>query len=129
MNYEEIYNEYKKIKDNLLARKNAIIKRNLEEIYRLDEELITISEKIKSYDLKNNNFTQEEKQSLKNLASEIKQLEENNEILINHSLGVIKNTLSGILNIIQKDKNSYNSKGLNCQNEDESPLSSIIEEA
>ncbi len=129
MEYEEIYNEYKKIKDNMLERKEAIIVRNLEKIYKLDEELIEITEKLKTYDLKDNNFTSEEKQNLKDLVSEIKKLEENNEILINHSLGVIKNTLSGILNIIQKDKNSYNSKGLNCQNEDESPISSIIEEA
>lgn len=129
MEYEKIYNEYKKIKDNMLERKEAIIVRNLEKIYKLDEELIEITEKLKTYDLKDNNFTSEEKQNLKDLVSEIKKLEENNEILINHSLGVIKNTLSGILNIIQKDKNSYNSKGLNCQNEDESPISSIIEEA
>ena len=129
MEYEKIYNEYKKIKDNMLERKEAIIVRNLEKINKLNEERIEITEKLKTYDLKDNNFTSEEKQNLKDLVSEIKKLEENNEILINHSLGVIKNTLSGILNRIQKDKNSYNSKGLNCQNEDESPISSIIEEA
>ena len=129
MKFEEIYSEYEKLRNNLSSRRIAIIKKNLEEIGRLDEELIVISERIKAFDLKNNNFTESEKESLKTLASEIKNLEENNEILINYSLNVINNTLSGILNIIQKDKTSYNSKGLNCQNEDENAISSIIEEA
>ena len=129
MKFEEIYSEYEKLRNNLSSRRIAIIKKNLEEIGRLDEELIVISERIKAFDLKNNNFTESEKESLKTLASEIKNLEENNEILINYSLNVINNTLSGILNIIQKDKTSYNSKGLNCQNEDENTISSIIEEA
>ena len=129
MKFEEVYSEYEKLRNNLSSRRTAIIKRNLEEIGRLDEELIVISEKIKAFDLKNNNFTEKEKESLKTLASEVKNLEENNEILINYSLNVINNTLSGILNIIQKDKTSYNSKGLNCQNEDENAISSIIEEA
>ena len=129
MKFEEVYSEYEKLRNNLSSRRTAIIKRNLEEIGRLDEELIVISERIKTFDLKNNNFTEKEKESLKTLASEVKNLEENNEILINYSLNVINNTLSGILNIIQKDKTSYNSKGLNCQNEDENAISSIIEEA
>ncbi len=129
MKFEEVYSEYEKLRNNLSSRRTAIIKRNLEEIGRLDEELIVISEKIKTFDLKNNNFTEKEKESLKTLVSEVKNLEENNEILINYSLNVINNTLSGILNIIQKDKTSYNSKGLNCQNEDENAISSIIEEA
>ena len=129
MKFEEVYSEYEKLRNNLSSRRTAIIKRNLEEIGRLDEELIVISEKIKAFDLKNNNFTEKEKESLKTLVSEVKNLEENNEILINYSLNVINNTLSGILNIIQKDKTSYNSKGLNCQNEDENAISSIIEEA
>ncbi len=129
MKFEEVYSEYERLRNNLSSRRTAIIKRNLEEIGRLDEELIVISEKIKTFDLKNNNFTEKEKESLKTLVSEVKNLEENNEILINYSLNVINNTLSGILNIIQKDKTSYNSKGLNCQNEDENAISSIIEEA
>lgn len=129
MKFEEVYSEYERLRNNLSSRRTAIIKRNLEEIGRLDEELIVISERIKTFDLKNNNFTEKEKESLKTLVSEVKNLEENNEILINYSLNVINNTLSGILNIIQKDKTSYNSKGLNCQNEDENAISSIIEEA
>ena len=129
MKFEEVYSEYERLRNNLSSRRTAIIKRNLEEIGRLDEELIVISERIKTFDLKNNNFTEKEKESLKTLVSEVKNLEENNEILINYSLNVINNTLSGILNIIQKDKTSYNSKGLNCQNEDENTISSIIEEA
>lgn len=129
MKFEEVYSEYERLRNNLSSRRTAIIKRNLEEIGRLDEELIVISERIKAFDLKNNNFTEKEKESLKTLVSEVKNLEENNEILINYSLNVINNTLSGILNIIQKDKTSYNSKGLNCQNEDENAISSIIEEA
>ena len=129
MKFEEVYSEYERLRNNLSSRRTAIIKKNLEEIGRLDEELIVISERIKAFDLKNNNFAESEKESLKTLASEIKKLEENNEILINYSLNVINNTLSGILNIIQKDKTSYNSKGLNCQNEDEDTISSIIEEA
>ncbi len=128
MKFEEVFLEYQNLKQNLLDRKQAIIKRNLEDITRLDSELVVIIDKIKKIDISNNDFTKEEKEQLKSLGKEIKKLEENNEMLIKHSLDVINNTLSGIFNIIIKDKNTYNSKGLNC-NEDETPFSSIVEEA
>ena len=128
MKFEEVLSEYKNLKQNLLDRKQAIIKRNIEVITRLDEELVVIADKIKKFDILNNNFTEDEKKELKTLGKEIKKLEENNETLIKYSLNVINSTLSGILNIINKDKNTYNSKGLNCRG-DEIPFSSIIEEA
>ncbi len=128
MKFEEVLLEYENLKQNLLDRKQAIIKRNIDLISKLDNELVVIADKIKKFDISNNNFTDEEKAQLKTLGKEIKKLQENNEILIKYSLDVINNTLSGILNIIYKDKNTYNSKGLNC-NGDETPFSSIIEEA
>ena len=42
MKFEEVYSEYEKLRNNLSSRRTAIIKRNLEEIGRLDEELIVI---------------------------------------------------------------------------------------
>ena len=74
-------------------------------------------------------FMQNEKDELKKLGEEIKVLQENNEILIKHSLGVINNILSGILNIAQNDKCSYNSRGMGCQDSESLDISSITEEA
>ena len=55
--------------------------------------------------------------------------QDNNEILIKHSLGVINNILSGILNIAQSEKCSYNSKGIGCNDSESLDISSITEEA
>jgi hypothetical protein len=60
---------------------------------------------------------------------EIKTLQENNEILIKHSLNVINNILSGILNIAQNEKTSYNAQGKGCQDSESLDISSITEEA
>ena len=79
--------------------------------------------------LANNSFSEDEKENLRKLGEEIKTLQENNEILIKHSLGVINNILSGILNIAQNDKCSYNSRGLGCQDSESLDISSITEEA
>ena len=131
MEYKKVYEAYLKLKENLALKKEAIIKKKLEELTRIDEELIVLCEQLKTFDFKklSQTLTQEEKNNLKNLAQEIKKLENNNEILIKHSLDVINNLMSGILNIAKKDTQSYNSKGMNCSNTDSLGISSITEEA
>ena len=131
MNYKEVFDTYQELKETLTKKKEAIIKKDLELLGRLDENLVVLVEKMTKFDLKNNSsiFTDEEKQNLKKLGEEIKKIQENNEILIKHSLGVINNLLSGILNIAQSDKNSYNSKGQTYCDDESLDISSITEEA
>ena len=131
MNYSEVYETYNKLKEVLILKKQAIIKKNLDELNRTDEMTIELSEQIKKFDLKNtqNDFTKEQKEELKALGQEIKAIQENNEILIKHSLDVINNILSGILNIGQKENSYYNSKGESCANGESLDISSITEEA
>ncbi len=90
-----------------------------------------MTEKIKKIDFKtiSSTLSQQEKDELKKLGLEIKDIEKNNEILIKHSLGVINNILSGILNIVQSDKNTYDSRGKGCINSESLDISSITEEA
>lgn len=130
-NYQEILDNYKELKENLALKKEAIVKRNLEDLNRIDENCTVICEKIAKIDMPESlkALTDNEKQELKTLGNEIKILEENNEILINHSLGVINNILSGILNIAQADKCSYNSKGKTLGDSESLNISSITEEA
>ena len=126
MTFEQLYNCYKDLKETLKEKKEAIIHKNLEKLSALDEDLEVLCQKIARFDIQNNSFSQDEKQTLKEIAKEIKQIQENNEILINHSINVINNLLSGILNI--KDNNlSYNFKGE--KDKDELDLSSISQEA
>ncbi len=131
MSYSEIFEIYSKLKDVLIQKKQAIIKKNLDELNTTDEMTIELSEQIKKFDLANiqNSFTDEQKKELKALGQEIKTIQENNEILIKHSLGVINNILSGILNIVQQENSSYNSKGESCANSESLDISSITEEA
>ena len=129
MNYNEVYATFLELKNVLLEKKEAIIKKNLEVLNSTDEAVIVLVEKINKYDLPNNSFTNEEKEELKKLGEEIKVIQENNEILIKHSLDVINNILSGILNIAQNEKTSYNSKGAGCQDSESLNISSITEEA
>ncbi len=131
MTYNEIYEIYSKLKEILLQKKQAIIKKDLDELNRTDEMTIELSEQIKKSDLINSkdSFTDEQKKELKALGQEIKVIQENNEILIKHSLNVINNILSGILNIAQQENSSYNSKGEGCQNSESLDISSITEEA
>ena len=131
MNYSEIYQIYSNLKENLALKKNAIVKRNLDELHRIDEELIVLCEQLKTKDIKEifKTFTDDEKNQLKELALEIKKLENNNEILIKHSLDVINNLMSGILNIAKQDISSYNSKGMICTTTDILSTSSFTEEA
>lgn len=129
MNYSEVYEAFSELKDILGRKKEAIIKKNIEQLSKEDENTIVIAQKIAKFDIKNNNFSSEEKENLKKLAQEVKTLQENNEILIKHSLNVINNILSGILNIAQNEKSSYSAKGTPCQNSESLDISSITEEA
>ena len=129
MDYNEIYGIFNELKEILLEKKQAIINKDLEKLSLSDEASIVVLEKIKKIDILNNNFDEEEKENLKNLGKEIKNIQENNEILIKHSLGVINNILSGILNIVQNDKSSYNAKGSINQSSESLDISSITEEA
>ena len=99
MNFEKIYNTYFKLKENLALKKEAIIKKNLDELTKIDEELVVLCEQLKTFDIQKlgQDFTKEEKEKLKELGEEIKKLENNNEILIKHSLGVINNILSLVI--------------------------------
>lgn len=131
MDYGEVLKAYSDLKELTLQKKQAIIKKQSEELNKIDEETIVLCEKISKFDLKNNTnlFSEEQKQELKKLGEEIKVIQENNEILIKHSLGVINNILSGILNVVQSEKNSYNAKGMGCTDNESLDISSITEEA
>lgn len=129
MNYKEVLEAFLELKEILIKKKEAIIKKDLKELGSTDEATIVAVEKINKFNLENNNFTQEEKEELKKLGEEIRILQENNEILIKHSLDVINNILSGILNIAQNDKSSYNAKGIGTQDSESLNISSITEEA
>ena len=129
MNYSEVYNAFLELKSILENKKQAIIKKNLEQLSSMDEATIVLVEKINKFDLQNNDFSQEEKENLKKIGEEIKVIQQNNEILINHSLNVINGILSGILNIAQNEKSSYDAKGVSCQNSESLDISSITEEA
>ena len=129
MNYSEVYNAFLELKSVLENKKQAIIKKNIEQLSAMDEATIVLVEKINKFDLKNNDFSSEEKENLKKIGEEIKVIQQNNEILINHSLNVINNILSGILNIVQNEKTSYNAKGAGCQDSESLNISSITEEA
>ena len=129
MNYDEVYNAFLELEKVLENKKQAIIKKNLEQLSAMDEATIVLVEKINKFDLKNNDFSQEEKENLRKIGEKIRIIQQNNEILINHSLNVINNILSGILNIAQNEKCSYNAKGVGCQNSESLDISSITEEA
>ena len=131
MDYNEVLSTYQELKTVLETKKEAIIKKNMEQLNLADENTIILLEKIQKFDLKNtpNDFSPEQKTALKELGNEIKKIQENNEILIQHSLDVINNLLSGILNIAQQDKCSYNSKGMSCTQDESLDISSITEEA
>ncbi len=131
MIYSEVFEAYKELEENLTQKKEAIIKKDLEKLNSLDENLKVLVEKINKFDLKNspNTFSDEQKAELRQLGEKIKVIEENNEILIKHSLGVINGLLSGILNIAQSEMNSYNSKGMSYSDDESLDISSITEEA
>ena len=129
MNYNEVYATFLELKEVLLNKKEAIIKKDLEVLNLTDEAVIVLVEKINRFDLQNNNFSDDEKRNLKKLGEEIKVIQKNNEILIKHSLDVINNILSGILNIAQNEKSSYNAQGRGCQSNESLDISSITEEA
>ena len=130
MEFLEVFNAYQELKNALCEKKEAIIKKNLEKLAQEDDAILVLCEKIKKFNLEEgNNFNQEEKEKLKKLGGEIKVLQENNEILIKHSLDVINGILSGILNIAQSEKCSYNSKGESTQDSESLGISSITEEA
>ena len=131
MDFDTVYATFEELKENLIQKHDVIIKKNVEELSRLDEASYVIIDKIKKFNLdaQPNNFTEEQKARLKELSCEIKKIEENNEILIKHSLNVINNILSGILNIVQSDKNSYDAHGRGCVDSESLDISSITEEA
>ena len=84
MNYKEVFDTYQELKEILIKKKEAIIKKDLELLGSLDENTVVLVEKMSKFDLKNNSsvFTDEEKQNLRKLGEEIKKIQENNEILI-----------------------------------------------
>lgn len=131
MDYQEVFSAFLEMKEVLIQKKQSIIKRDLEKLNQTDEMLKVLVEKIEKFDLKNsdNNFSEAQKTALRALGCEIKEIQDNNEILIKHSLDVINRVLSGILNICNTEKNSYNSKGMGCADGENLNISSITEEA
>ena len=129
--YKEVLDTFSELKDLLEAKKEAIIHKNLDDLAKIDENIVIISEKIAKFDLNKmqETFSDEEKQELKKLGERIKVLQENNEILIKYSINVINNILSGILNIAANDSTSYNAQGKSCTDNETLDISSITEEA
>ena len=97
----------------------------------MDENIVITSEKISKFDIQNESksFTDAQKQELKKLGERIRVLQENNEILIKHSISVINNLLSGILNITANETSSYDAKGNSLNDSENLDISSITEEA
>ncbi len=130
MNFDDIIKVFMDLKNILFEKKQAIIKKDMDLLARIDEETAVLCQQIAKFKLeeKQDLFSDDEKQQLKKLGEEIKTITQNNEILIKHSMGVINGILSGILNIAQKEKNSYNSRGQGT-NDESMDISSVIEEA
>ena len=129
--YKQTYDLYYELKELLAQKKQFIVNKKIEDMNKTDD-LITIScNKIAKLNVSeiSLNFSVEQKQELKKLGEDIKKLQNDNELLIKHSLGVMNKLLSGILNVVQADKTSYNAKGNFCQNTQGSDLSSFTEEA
>ena len=133
MNFNDLKENLSKLKNLLSIKKEAIVKNNIETLTKTDEDIVVIFEEIKKVDLKEatKSLTESEKAQIRQLSQEIKKLENDNEILIKHSLDVINGLLSGILNIAQNENHShsYNSKGENCVDDEAYRISSITEEA
>ena len=131
MEFIEIKENLEKLKSFLNQKKEAIIKKEIETLNKIDEEILVIVEYLNKNDYKKfiENFEAKEKEELKAISLEIKKLEETNQNLIKHSLDVINGLLFGILNITNNENSSYNSEGKNLTDESQYTISSITEEA
>ena len=131
MEFIEIKENLEKLKSFLNQKKEAIIKKEIETLNKIDEEILVIVEYLNKNDYKKfiENFEAKEKEELKAISLEIKKLEEANQNLIKHSLDVINGLLFGILNITNNENSSYNSEGKNLTDESQYTISSITEEA
>ncbi len=131
MEFIEIKENLEKLKSFLNQKKEAIIKKEIETLNKIDEEILVIVEYLNKNDYKKfiENFETKEKEELKAISLEIKKLEEANQNLIKHSLDVINGLLFGILNITNNENSSYNSEGKNLTDESQYTISSITEEA
>lgn len=131
MEFIEIKENLEKLKSFLNQKKEAIIKKEIETLNKIDEEILVIVEYLNKNDYKKliENFEVKEKEELKAISLEIKKLEEANQNLIKHSLDVINGLLFGILNITNNENSSYNSEGKNLTDESQYTISSITEEA
>ena len=131
MEFIEIKENLEKLKSFLNQKKEAIIKKEIETLNKIDEEIFVIVEYLNNNDYKKfiENFEAKEKEELKAISLEIKKLEEANQNLIKHSLDVINGLLFGILNITNNENSSYNSEGKNLTDESQYTISSITEEA
>lgn len=129
--YQEILDAFSELKALLGEKKEAIIHKDIDKLAHIDESIVIISEKISKYDFENlsKTLSDEQKQELKELGRKIKVLQENNEILIKHSISVINNLLSGILNITANETSSYDAKGNSRNDGEKLDISSITEEA
>ncbi len=131
MAFEEILEKYIQLRDCLKEKREALIKRDVDKLGSIDENILALCNYMDKFqqEIKEDKFSPEEKESLKKVSAEVKELNNNNEILIKHSLNVMNNLLSGIVNIATQDKNSYNSQGVGCVSDESLNISSITEEA
>lgn len=131
LTFEEVKQKYIELKELLEHKKQVLIKKDVEELARIDEKLICLYNDIKVVHTHKSelNFTQEEKDQLNNLAQVINQTQKDNEVLILHSLSVINKLFEGILNITSSSKDEYNRLGKKNQTNEFVDISSITEEA
>lgn len=131
LTFEEVKQKYIELKELLEHKKQVLIKKDVEELARIDEKLICLYNDIKVVHTHKSelNFTQEEKDQLNNLAQVINQTQKDNEVLILHSLSVINKLFEGILNITSSGKDEYNRLGKKNQTNEFVDISSITEEA
>ncbi len=128
--FEKIKECYLNILELLKQKQQALIKKDLEGLNSTDEKLICLYNEIKIIYEKKDTFSlnQAQKDELNELTSKIGKLQKDNEVLINHSLGVINKIFEGILNITSSKSDDYNRMGKKNQ-ESGLDISSITEEA
>lgn len=130
INFEQIKEIYINFEDLLENKKAALIKKDLDSLVSIDEKLICIYNQIKVISEQKDeiNLSTGQKEELNKMSENIGQLQQDNEVLITHSLNVIEKIFEGILRITSSAKGDYNHMGKKNQGTN-LDISSITEEA